>query len=93
MFTWLPTDPGNPDESVCDPDLKRFAEIFVLLLEQRESADYDYLWKPSKKDAADAINSAREAITRFEQAKANRHDQVRAVCLAMIVNQRKRMQF
>lgn len=71
----------------------QFAQIFQLLLEQRESADYDYLWKPSKKDAEDAINSAREAIARLEEATGNRPDQVRAVCLAVIVNQRKRMQF
>lgn len=93
VFTWLPMDRQNPDDSICDPDLMAFAEIFKGLLEQRESADYDYLWKPSKKDAEDAINSAREAIARFEQAKANRYDQVRAVCLAIIAYQRKRMQF
>lgn len=89
----MPIDGQNPDESISDPDLMKFADIFKGLLEQRESADYDYLWKPSKKDAEDAINSAREAIARFEQAKANRYDQVRAVCLAIIANQRKRMQF
>lgn len=93
LFTWLPIDRQNPDESVCDPDLNRFADIFERLLELRESADYDHIWKPSKKDAEDAISSAKEAIARFEQAKANRQDQVRAVCLAIIANQRKRMRF
>lgn len=91
----MPIDPKYPDESVCDPDLMQFAETFEFLLKLRESADYDYLWKPSKKDAEDAIDSAREAIARFEQAKVNRYDQVQAVCLAIIVDQRnrKRMKF
>lgn len=93
LFTWLPIDRQNPDESICDPDLKKFADIFERLLELRESADYDYIWKPSKKDAEDAISSAREAIARFEQAKANRNDQVRAVCLPIIASQRTRMRF
>lgn len=93
IFTWLPNDSEGPDQSVCDPDLSLFAESFELLLKQREDADYNYLWKPSKRDAEAAINTAKEAIARFEQAKANRPDQVRAVCLAVIVRDRKRMQF
>ncbi len=77
---------------MCDPDLKQFGEVFGLLQKQRQRADYDYLWKPSKKDEEDAINSAEEAIALFEQAKANRSDQVQAVCLAIIARDRKRMQ-
>ena len=84
LFTWL------PDLPVCDPDLVRLAQTFELLLKQRDRADYDYLWPPSKKDTEDAINLAEEAIQQLERATANAPVQVRAGCLALIANSQNR---
>ena len=56
LFNWL------PGQLVCDPDLVLFAESFMFLLAERERADYDHMWTPTKKDAEDAINWAEDAI-------------------------------
>ena len=80
---------------VCDPNLLAFGEAFMQLYSERERADYDHLWAPSKSDAAEAIVSARDAVLQMEQARSASPEQVQAVCLAVMVDQRsrKRMKF
>ncbi len=84
LFNWL------PGQLVCDPDLVLFAESFMFLLAERERADYDHMWTPTKKDAEDAINWAEDAIGQLERAKSNASVQVRAVSVAIIADSRNR---
>lgn len=84
FFNWLP---GGLE---CDSDLVLFAESFIFLLAQRERADYDHLWTPTKKDAEDAINWAEDAFEQLERAKSKASVQVRTVCIAVIADSRNR---
>lgn len=84
IFNWL------PGTMVCDPSLLAFGEAFIQLNAERERADYDHLWAPSKKDAEEAIVSARDAVLQMENARSASPEQVQAVCLAIVVDQRNR---
>lgn len=83
-FIWLPDRPS------CDPDLYRFARSFLLLRDERERADYDHDWAPTKKDAEDAVILAKDAISQLQQARDRSSNQVSLVCLAVMVDQRSR---
>lgn len=84
LFNWL------PGRLQCDPDLLLFAESFLFLLAERERADYDHMWTPTKKDAEDAINWAADAIGQLERAKAEASVQLRSVGVAIITDSRNR---
>lgn len=82
---------GTP---TCNPDLLDFAESLLVLQAERHSADYDYGYAPTKADAQNLLQLARDGVRSLQSARSADPDQVQVMCVAMFANPsvRRRMQ-
>ena len=78
---------GNP---ACHEDLLQVARVFTDLHAERQMADYDHAYVPNKTETLDNIDYAGEGIRRLRSSRARCREQLEAVCLAMIADDRTR---